>query len=200
MSSHAQCVDNRCNAVNCQNQCESQSIETKSADTESNVPSAARPNYWSLSIRYSITIAVCLLLLGSIVKAASDSSIIESNDNQLPVSMALESDADVVLNPSISNNNQFGDLNEQFHPETDTDGEGDVPLDLSIRNHNQMSGPRVEMLSTGSNKNINQGPIACNREMSNMTAKHRTPGDNGFKIKITGNPEKYTPGELYTGM
>ena len=41
--------------------------------------------------------------------------------------------------------------------------------------------------------------IACSREFGNVTSKGRTPGDNGFKIKITGNPEKYTPGELYTG-
>lgn len=29
-------------------------------------------------------------------------------------------------------------------------------------------------------------------------ASSQTPGDNGFKIKISGNPERYVPGEMYT--
>lgn len=40
--------------------------------------------------------------------------------------------------------------------------------------------------------------VPCNREFGNRTSK-KTSGDNGFKVKISGNPEKYTPGELYTG-
>jgi len=41
-------------------------------------------------------------------------------------------------------------------------------------------------------------PVRCNREPIGVSNK-KTPGDNGFKIKISGNPEKYTPGEVYTG-
>lgn len=37
----------------------------------------------------------------------------------------------------------------------------------------------------------------CNRQLPNITVP-KTNGDNGFKIKINGNPEKYIPGELYT--
>jgi len=37
----------------------------------------------------------------------------------------------------------------------------------------------------------------CNRQLPNVTAS-KSLGDNGFKIKINGNPEKYIPGELYT--
>lgn len=40
--------------------------------------------------------------------------------------------------------------------------------------------------------------MACSRDFGNITVKNKTAGDNGFKIKITGNSEKYTPGELYT--
>jgi hypothetical protein len=45
---------------------------------------------------------------------------------------------------------------------------------------------------------INHRSIYCNREIPGVTSR-RIQGDNGFKIKISGNPEKYTPGELYTG-
>lgn len=38
----------------------------------------------------------------------------------------------------------------------------------------------------------------CSREPMN-TNSAKTPGNNGFKIKISGNPEKYVPGEMYTG-
>ena len=27
----------------------------------------------------------------------------------------------------------------------------------------------------------------------------KTPGDNGYRLKISGNPDKYVPGEVYTG-
>lgn len=40
--------------------------------------------------------------------------------------------------------------------------------------------------------------MACSRDFGNINNKNKTAGDNGFKIKITGNSEKYTPGELYT--
>lgn len=40
--------------------------------------------------------------------------------------------------------------------------------------------------------------LHCNREPQGVTTK-KTPGDNGFKIRISGNPEKYVPGEVYTG-
>ena len=40
--------------------------------------------------------------------------------------------------------------------------------------------------------------MACSRDFGNISVKNKTAGDNGFKIKITGNSEKYTPGELYT--
>ena len=45
---------------------------------------------------------------------------------------------------------------------------------------------------------LNKRYMACSRDFGNITAKNKTAGDNGFKIKITGNSEKYTPGELYT--
>ena len=38
----------------------------------------------------------------------------------------------------------------------------------------------------------------CNRQPYNTQAE-KVPGDNGYKIKISGNPEKYVPGEVYTG-
>lgn len=38
----------------------------------------------------------------------------------------------------------------------------------------------------------------CNRQPYN-TQTEKEPGDNGYKIKISGNPEKYVPGEVYTG-
>ena len=37
----------------------------------------------------------------------------------------------------------------------------------------------------------------CKREPEN-TQVPVTPGSNGFRIKISGNPEKYVPGEVYT--
>ncbi|KAI1304606.1 Spondin-1 [Halotydeus destructor] len=42
-----------------------------------------------------------------------------------------------------------------------------------------------------------QNSLHCNREPRDTQAR-RTPGDSGFKIKISGNPERYTPGEVYT--
>ena len=39
----------------------------------------------------------------------------------------------------------------------------------------------------------------CNREPTTVNAP-QTKGNNGFKIKLSGNPEKYVPGEMYTGM
>lgn len=38
----------------------------------------------------------------------------------------------------------------------------------------------------------------CVRQPEGVTAS-KTPGDNGYRIKISGNPEKYFPGEVYTG-
>jgi len=40
---------------------------------------------------------------------------------------------------------------------------------------------------------------SCNREPENVNAP-LTKGNNGFKIKISGNAEKYVPGEMYTGI
>jgi hypothetical protein len=38
----------------------------------------------------------------------------------------------------------------------------------------------------------------CNREPEgHMLPKSK--GDNRFKIRISGNPDKYVPGEVYTG-
>ncbi|XP_064108632.1 spondin-1-like isoform X2 [Macrobrachium nipponense] len=37
----------------------------------------------------------------------------------------------------------------------------------------------------------------CNRNPLGIESP-RIPGDNGYKIKISGNPEKYVPGEVYT--
>lgn len=40
----------------------------------------------------------------------------------------------------------------------------------------------------------------CLREPSPYHSRFaKSPGDNGFKIKISGDIEKYVPGELYTG-
>jgi len=42
--------------------------------------------------------------------------------------------------------------------------------------------------------------VHCSREPPpGMVVGRKTPGDSGFKIKISGNPERYTPGEVYTG-
>lgn len=41
------------------------------------------------------------------------------------------------------------------------------------------------------------GSINCNRRPYNSNSE-KAPGDNGYKIKISGNPEKYVPGEVYT--
>ena len=38
----------------------------------------------------------------------------------------------------------------------------------------------------------------CSREPP-TTVMPKTPGDKDFKIVISGNPNKYVPGELYTG-
>ncbi|XP_054160513.1 spondin-1-like isoform X4 [Oppia nitens] len=38
---------------------------------------------------------------------------------------------------------------------------------------------------------------SCSREPTNV-ATTQTKGNNGFKIKLSGNPEKYVPGEMYT--
>lgn len=42
--------------------------------------------------------------------------------------------------------------------------------------------------------------FACRREPSPYHSRvSKISGDNGFKIKINENPEKYVPGRLYTG-
>ena len=35
----------------------------------------------------------------------------------------------------------------------------------------------------------------------NWSSAQKTPGDNGFSVKLTGNPppQRYTPGQVYTG-
>lgn len=41
----------------------------------------------------------------------------------------------------------------------------------------------------------------CLREPTPYQSRFaKTSGDNGFKIRISGDPEKYVPGEVYTGM
>lgn len=41
----------------------------------------------------------------------------------------------------------------------------------------------------------------CLREPSPYHSRvAKRPGDNGFKIRINGDPEKYVPGEVYTGI
>ncbi|GIY13774.1 uncharacterized protein CEXT_42701 [Caerostris extrusa] len=42
-------------------------------------------------------------------------------------------------------------------------------------------------------------PGRCRRAPPGLTIP-KVAGDNGFYIKISGNPEKYQPGELYTGQ
>jgi hypothetical protein len=40
----------------------------------------------------------------------------------------------------------------------------------------------------------------CHREPpSDVTAALKTPGDNGFRIVIGGDPDRYAPGTVYTG-
>lgn len=40
---------------------------------------------------------------------------------------------------------------------------------------------------------------SCPREPSQYHSRvAKTPGDNGFRIKINENPEKYVPGKVYT--
>lgn len=89
-----------------------------------------------------------------------------------------------------------------------------VVLPFSSQTINSGSAQAQVILSSGSqtDMNNNQGSnsggnrqqpgwvaVRCNREPLGVASK-KTPGDNGFKIKISGNPEKYTPGEVYTGM
>jgi hypothetical protein len=38
----------------------------------------------------------------------------------------------------------------------------------------------------------------CIRQPEGVDAS-KTPGDNGYRLKISGNPDKYFPGEVYTG-
>lgn len=38
----------------------------------------------------------------------------------------------------------------------------------------------------------------CIRQPEGVEAT-KTPGDNGYRLKISGNPDKYFPGEVYTG-
>lgn len=40
---------------------------------------------------------------------------------------------------------------------------------------------------------------ACPRHPAGRAA-HRTPGDGGFKISISGEPDKYVPNSVYTGL
>ena len=47
------------------------------------------------------------------------------------------------------------------------------------------------------NQNTNFRLTKCNRDLPGTSPK-KVPGDNGFKIKITGDKEKFKPGELYT--
>lgn len=39
---------------------------------------------------------------------------------------------------------------------------------------------------------------ACIRQPEGVRIP-KTPGDNGYRLKISGNPEQYVPGEVYTG-
>lgn len=40
----------------------------------------------------------------------------------------------------------------------------------------------------------------CHREPhSDVTAAIKSPGDNGFRIVVGGDPERYVPGTVYTG-
>lgn len=39
----------------------------------------------------------------------------------------------------------------------------------------------------------------CIRQPEGVDAS-KTPGDNGYRLKISGNPDKYFPGEVYTGQ
>lgn len=39
--------------------------------------------------------------------------------------------------------------------------------------------------------------IRCDRNPEGFSA-NKSPADGRFRLKITGNPEKYAPGEVYT--
>jgi hypothetical protein len=39
---------------------------------------------------------------------------------------------------------------------------------------------------------------ACIRQPEGIRIP-KTPGDNGYRLKISGTPDKYVPGEVYTG-
>ncbi|KAK2704758.1 hypothetical protein QYM36_016971 [Artemia franciscana] len=39
----------------------------------------------------------------------------------------------------------------------------------------------------------------CNREPDGRFGQ-KVHGDNGFRIKVSGSPDKYVPGEVYTGQ
>lgn len=41
--------------------------------------------------------------------------------------------------------------------------------------------------------------LHCHREPTAGVVAKKSYGDGNYKIKISGNPEKYTPGEVYTG-
>ena len=76
---------------------------------------------------------------------------------------------------------------------------GSVPDDgqTGIRENKDETGTKAN----GPNKveqPLTKRYMACSRDFGNISVKNKTAGDNGFKIKITGNSEKYTPGELYT--
>ena len=51
------------------------------------------------------------------------------------------------------------------------------------------SSPSTAILSSSS---------TCVRQPENVQTS-KTPGDNGYRLKISGNPDKYFPGEVYTG-
>jgi hypothetical protein len=141
-------------------------------------------------VRYSVSCLIALILLASLVKATSDSA------ESLPVPMALESEPEI--RPLLTDRFR---ANDHFHPESDSYPENELSADPASdnSNHGQSGASLATVAAMSSLGKRGDGWPNCNRELDNMTIKSRTPGDNGFKIKITGNPEKYTPGELYTG-
>ncbi len=47
--------------------------------------------------------------------------------------------------------------------------------------------------------NVNYLSYKCDKTPDTITDSPRTPGDNGFKVYVTGGPTSYTPGKPYTG-
>lgn len=53
-------------------------------------------------------------------------------------------------------------------------------------------------VAVGSSSGSRRSGNTCIRQPEGVE-RSKTPGDNGYRLKISGNPQKYFPGEVYTG-